>query len=142
FCDGERDVFDMFPTGGAARWKAVSTARDHACAVTMDGLLFCWGMNFAGKLGTGDTDAHLAPTRVGDESDWTAVAAGGSHTCGLRAGGLWCWGANNVGQLGDDLAETQIAFPKRIGTSSTWTAIVAGDSHTCGVLGDGSLLCW
>jgi alpha-tubulin suppressor-like RCC1 family protein len=34
--------------------------------------------------------------------DWTGVAAGYVHTCGLRAGGtLYCWGANGSGEIGD-----------------------------------------
>ncbi len=147
-CDGLRPVHMMFPTGGSAgRWKTVSVGRTHACAVALDGALWCWGQNHAGELGTSDENNHLVPTRVGNDvagdRNWDDVRAGGQHTCGVRAGGqLWCWGSNARGQLGDSLAAPRASFPKRVGTATTWTDVAAGEEHTCGVLGDGRLYCW
>ena len=146
FCDGSRAVYSPFPTGGGAHWKALTMSFGHACAIQMDGSLWCWGESFEGDLGTGDDVAHTTPTRVGQDAptdkNWDAVGAGDRHTCGLRAGQLWCWGANDVGQLGDAKAVPSIGFPKRIGTSASYTAIAAGDSHTCAVLSDRTLVCW
>nr|BFE77368.1 hypothetical protein GCM10020092_106690 [Actinoplanes digitatis] len=34
------------------------------------------------------------------DGQWTALAAGDAHTCGIRGGDLYCWGANYSGQLG------------------------------------------
>ncbi len=34
----------------------------HTCAVLASGGVYCWGDNFYGQLGTGDTTARLIPT--------------------------------------------------------------------------------
>ena len=36
------------------------------------------------------------------ENKWVSVAAGKSHSLGIKSDGtLWAWGGNGVGQLGD-----------------------------------------
>jgi len=41
-------------------------------------------------------------TDAGQGSPFTALVAGGQHTCGLVSGGTaYCWGGNGYGQLGD-----------------------------------------
>jgi alpha-tubulin suppressor-like RCC1 family protein len=147
FCDGVRPTFVAFPTGGrATRWKAVTMGQTHACAIQLDGSLWCWGENYAGDLGTNDDVAHTSPTRVGQDlaadKDWDSVTAGDFHTCGLRGGHLWCWGQNKQGQLGDAMAEQFIAFPRPIGTLGTWSAVAAGSAHSCGVTSDQKMWCW
>lgn len=75
-------------------------------------------------------------------SEWTAVSAGASHTCGIKTDTtLWCWGGNDRGQLGvgdhaDRYRPTQVAdFP------SGWTAVSAGNAFTCGIR-NGYRYCW
>jgi hypothetical protein len=74
----------------------------------------CWGRNFVGQLGLGDTNnrgdganemgANLMSVDLG--AGWTAVevAAGWAHTCARlekgEARALKCWGRNGDGQLG------------------------------------------
>ena len=74
----------------------------------------CWGGNYYGQLGLGDTNfrgdgasemgANLPTVDLG--SGWTAVevAAGYRHTCVRLQNGseqaLKCWGDNDMGQLG------------------------------------------
>ncbi len=127
-----------------ATWKHVSTSPQFACAIAIDGSLWCWGQNASGRLGLGDAlPSPNVPTRVGDATDWSAVATGGTHTCGLRAGKLNCFGDNGLGQLGDGGVATPYApVPKQIGGASSWIAVAAGQSHTCAVLGDHTLYCW
>src|SRR6185369_8967782 len=36
----------------------------YACAITTDNVLWCWGDNRFGQLGTGDTTTKLVPARV------------------------------------------------------------------------------
>ena len=60
---------------------------------------------------------------------YTAVAAGGSHSCGLRPDrAVACWGSNADGQLLEPAGE--------------YDAIAAGTYHSCGILSDGTVECW
>ena len=64
---------------------------------------------------------------------YASVAAGASHTCGVRAadGKVVCWGYNGNGQAP--------AGP----SAEAFTSVTAGGSHTCGVrASDGNVLCW
>ncbi len=81
------------------------------------------------------TTAPPRPTR--------AIAAGGSHACGLTAGGAaLCWGSNAAGQLGDPGAVSQSAFPVPAAAGTSFTAMAAGVDHACGLSADGTALCW
>src|SRR6476469_1671954 len=58
------------------------------------------------------------------------VAAGGSHSCGIRDDGtLACWGDDSAGQL-DGVPE------------GTFRSLSAGGAHTCAIRIDGTLACW
>jgi alpha-tubulin suppressor-like RCC1 family protein len=64
--------------------------------------------------------------------DFTQIAVGGRHTCGLvRDGSMLCWGSNYYGALAgaDDPA-------------ADFTQLAAGGYHTCGLRRDRSLACW
>ena len=76
----------------------VRTGFEFTCAVLADASVWCWGYNWEGQLGLGDThpgDDHLEPIQLGTERDWTFVATGQGHGCGIRSPGrLYCWGRN------------------------------------------------
>ena len=60
---------------------------------------------------------------------WTAVSAGGYHSCALDPdGNITCWGDNYYGQ-----AEAP---------GGRWTAISAGGLHSCALDPDGTTTCW
>ena len=72
----------------------------HSCAIGTDGALYCWGPNFDGQVGAGDTTAHLEPVRIAGPR-WTTLSVGYRHACAIREGGaVYCWGRNAEDQVG------------------------------------------
>src|SRR5262249_61128741 len=63
-------------------------------AVTADGVLWSWGSNQYGALGTGDVEPSSTPARITDLAAPVARSSGGAgHVCALRSdGSVWCWG--------------------------------------------------
>ena len=126
-------------------WSQAGVGGKQSCATRTDGSLWCWGGNDFGQLGLGaaSDDPVLRPTRVGTANDWTSVAAGGVHSCGLRgAGTLWCWGGNDSGALALGSDEAVVPMPARVGDAQDWDHVTLGIHHGCGVRRDGSLWCW
>jgi alpha-tubulin suppressor-like RCC1 family protein len=126
-----------------------SVGGEHTCAIRSDGALLCWGRNNHGQLGDGAQHAsEPAPIEVGTNRDWLRVAAGGEHTCGIRAGNtLSCWGGNEYLQLGIgrdalDGAPLVAEIPNNVDNATDWRDIAAGGFHTCGTKLSGELLCW
>jgi alpha-tubulin suppressor-like RCC1 family protein len=123
------------------------TAFEFTCAVLADASLWCWGYNKEGQLGLGDQypgDDRLAPTQLGAAHDWTFVATGQGHGCGIRAPGrLFCWGRNTEAELGQGTsAPAEIRTPVQVGTDEDWVEVGCGQSTTCGRKSDGTLWCW
>ena len=138
----------------AGRFSAVSSGKDHSCALRASGELECWGANHYGQAevpagrfsavsagssyscGVQESGAvecwggtlRVNGTRRRDVSAQSARAR--NHTCGLRVSGdLECWGASWAG-LTD-------------APSGRFIAVSAGDwDHSCGVRESGLVECW
>src|SRR5262249_15935584 len=100
---------------GGAQWTAVSAGRDHTCGLTHLGLAYCWGSNSSGQLlasTDGPSTCHVSaavagracspsPYPVLSSIRFTAISAGGQHTCAIAEDrSVYCWGDNSKGQLG------------------------------------------
>ncbi len=125
----------------------VRTAFEFTCAVLADASAWCWGYNWEGQLGLGDThpgDDHLEPIQLGSTRDWTFVAPGQGHGCGIRSPGrLYCWGRNTESQLGQGTTEPpQMRAPVQVGTDADWVEVGCSQSTTCARKRNGSLWCW
>lgn len=119
----------------------------HACALAIDGRLFCWGSGSAGQLGLGYSRDELRPLEVEIPSAaWPQqIAVASDHSC-LRTtdGALWCWGGTNArGQLGYP-ESIGVYLPTRVESlDPTSTASVAtGNASTCAIATDGTVRCW
>ena len=86
---------------------------NHTLAVTEEGVVFSWGQGALGRLGHGDEEDRLVPTRVDaqhfrqedrGESRVVVVCAGDGHSCCLTEGGeLFSWGMARLDLSDDDL---------------------------------------
>ncbi|MDA3033791.1 MAG: hypothetical protein O3A28_02035, partial [Actinomycetota bacterium] len=123
-------------TGLASGVTAITTGRNHTCALLATGAVACWGYNPDGRLGDGSTTDRHTPTAVtGLPSDVTAITAGTEHTCALLGtGAVTCWGNNASGQLGDNTTTDRHTPTAVTGLPSDVTAITAGTEHTCALL--------
>jgi alpha-tubulin suppressor-like RCC1 family protein len=113
--DQASEMGDALPTialsSGAGAVRGLSVGYDHSCARFASGKLQCWGLNYVGQLGLGDTHARgdqvsemgdsLPPVWLGVGRSVVAISAGGAFGCArLDDGSLKCWGGNAYGQLG------------------------------------------
>jgi len=125
-------------------WNVVSAGNDYTLAIKTNGSLWAWGNNYSGRLGLGndaDEDFYTdrrAPTRVGTDSDWNVVSAGGFHALAVKTdGSLWAWGSND-GELGLGDREDK-GIPTRVGTDTDWAVVSAGWTSSLAIKTDGSL---
>ena len=121
----------------------IAAGREHNCAALKDGQVYCWGYNFRGQLGNGNTTAQSAPVPVSGVANAIAVAAGGDHSCALISGGtIKCWGYNGDGELGAGSAAFTSLAPLDVAGITNAVAISAGLLHTCALLANNRVRCW
>ena len=131
--------------GTASNWTTIAVGHNHSLAINSSGELYAWGHNGNGKTGF-DTIAGNTPipTRVGTASNWTAVAAGGSHSLAINSSGeLWSWGQNTTHGatgLGTNIGNT--LTPTRVGIASDWTIISASSNTSLAINSSGELWAW
>jgi len=129
--------------GSASDWVSVTAGYGHSLAINSKGEIYAWGLNSSGQLGLGTITAkENAPKRVGSESNWISVVAGGSHTLAINSSGkLYSWGSSNAAQLGLGNS-TNYNSPQRVGTDSNWSSVVSGYFHTVAINTKGQLYAW
>lgn len=143
---------DIYPVmvRGIRDITAVACGASHTCVLTSSGGVFCWGSNYVGQLGGGDTvpDTLYSPPASPVLTHVTAMTAGRFHTCALiTAGGVHCWGLNIDGQLGVGYVNTSeghsyLTTPPSYPVMTGVTQISAGASHTCALTTSGGVYCW
>ncbi len=142
-------VFPMDVIGLSGEAIAISAGHHHNCALiraSTDGGAVCWGANYSGQLGTGDTTLSFSPVPVrGLSSGVRAISAGRLHTCALTTGGgVKCWGYGFFGQLGNGSKADSTTPVDVVGLGSGVRAISAspGADHTCALTDAGGVKCW
>ncbi len=120
----------------------VSVGSGHACALSSEGGVYCWGDGGEGQLGQGARADSGEPVRVAGPVLFQSVSAGALHTCGLdQAGAAWCWGWNAYYQRGNP-TDTATARPVAVEGGLRFTSLDAGGNHTCALTSDGQAWCW
>ena len=121
----------------------VSAGDTHACTISVDGRVFCFGANEFGELGDGTTEDRYFPTTpVVGVTDAIDVAAGNRFTCALRSGGtIACWGEAGSGQLGNGGTSNSSA-PVTVAGVDDALEITAGSNHACARRPGAGVWCW
>jgi len=135
--------------GSDTNWAAIAAGDFHTLALKTDGTLWAWGDNSSGQVGSGAVVPGIqpVPVKIGTGTDWSSVAAGGTHSVARKTNNtLWGWGSNSAGQLGNGTALDAVApvqtklLPPFV--NDNWSAVAAGQTHSAALKTDGSLWSW
>ncbi len=113
-----------------AKWLSVSQGGNSTCGMTDQGLVYCWGNNYYGQLGLGNTTTVNTPQAiaVGGSSQIPSgtklIAISGGYDddgganamfCGMSdLGNVYCWGSNTYGQLGYGVTGGTSSYAKAV----------------------------
>ena len=132
-------------TSPSTTWSTVSQSGVDACAVTTGNALYCWGKNYYGEDGIGNTTASTTPQQITSPSlNWSTVSQSGNDACGITTGNaLYSWGYNQYGEDGvgttvENNSPVQVGVP----TTPNWGGPVSqGGGDACAIHG-GALYSW
>jgi alpha-tubulin suppressor-like RCC1 family protein len=142
---------------GALSGKTISSiyaGGDTSCALTSDGLAYCWGSDSNGQLGNDITqtsqNSPVAVDMTGVLSGKTisSISIGSSHTCAIASDNLaYCWGSDGAGQRGNGATTGSEGIPAAVDTSGVLSgksilSINAGGIQTCAIASDNLAYCW
>ena len=139
------------PIAASIQFATLAVGDSVACGIATGGRLYCWGDQTYGQVGNGvsrpGTSALPTPVTgpLATAAMFTQVTAGGTHACGLVAGGAaLCWGRDTLFQIGGngDFLPASSSTPIPAGGQNRFVAITAGHAHTCGLNADGIAICW
>ena len=132
--------------GTDLNWKSIGGGPGFTIGLKTDGTLWSWGENYAGFLGINSSNnlVYTSPQRIGNLSNWTAIATSYTGTIALNSSGLLlAWGRNNYGNLGFDPSNiSQLNLPTQIASLSNIKSIFSSQTHSGAIKTDGSLYTW
>ena len=138
----------------ATTFVSLTAGESHACGLAASGRVYCWGKNDRSQLGDGTTTTRWSPVEISQPNpilQFSKVAAGKNHTCGIGIGSAadykaYCWGDNTYQKAGKPAGTaTQNVF----GAIATGTPtggfgdISVGADHACAIArADKRAYCW
>ncbi|WP_395683344.1 hypothetical protein [Dokdonella sp.] len=121
---------------------SISAKSSHTCAAMLVGKARCWGSNWAGELGGGDSSSHSTPIEVVGLGSVQSVALGNGFSCARSTeGAIECWGGNSDGTLGNGTFRGSLV-PVDVALLSGALAINAGGRHACAITNLHEAVCW
>ena len=111
----------------------IFAAQHHNCALSSDGLMYCWGFNNVGQLGTGDMTDSPVPVQVGGAlagKTITDIGGTNSASCAIAEGKIYCWGTNANGVTGRNTTSGSTLTPSLVTASNTATTLATSYTAT------------
>ncbi|MCD8157814.1 MAG: hypothetical protein LUD77_02655, partial [Clostridiales bacterium] len=91
-----------------------SAGETHSMAITDYGILYAWGRNSRGQLGSRTTKDIKTPRKI--MNDVKAISAGDSYSMAItEENSLYTWGGNARGQFGNGTNEDSYIPQNSIG---------------------------
>lgn len=135
--DGTNEPLRLTPTpvvGLSYGVAAISVSDYHSCALTVAGLVGCWGTHSHPRI---PMQIDGLPTNI------VSISAGGATTCAVTAAGAaLCWGDNSYGQIGDGSSNSADRPRTVLGFDAGAAAISVGGLGACALTTGNSARCW
>jgi alpha-tubulin suppressor-like RCC1 family protein len=130
---------------GLSSASAVAAGEGHGLALLSSGAIEAWGSGEQGQLGNGSSGKKAGsgvPVAVKGITNATAIAAGGTHSYALLAGGVpRSWGSDIAGALGDGHTGTVQSSPVALACGLEGLEGVASGKSSGYAWGAGSEAC-
>jgi alpha-tubulin suppressor-like RCC1 family protein len=150
-CWGESSE-EIFGRAGAESWEDVTAISGideyvtgvalslvHACAVTRERHVWCWGKNQFLEVGSREKSFFATPVRSPLEGI-EQVVTGTAGSCALGGGKVVCWGTNFSARFGE---ADPLARPFReVEGLVDPISIDMGDGHVCALTRSAKVMCW
>jgi alpha-tubulin suppressor-like RCC1 family protein len=124
-------------------FNRLSAGIEHTCALTTNGVAYCWGGNGSSQLGDGTNTRSLRPVQVAGGHTFREIASafwGGS--CAVTATDQrYCWGGNWHGQQGTGTVDGSNQ-PVLVTSGPAMRSLAGGHDGMCGISTAGVVYCW
>ena len=136
-------------------WKQMNGWGWHSLALGSDNLLYSWGTNGRGEVGTGSTSEEIltavrvaTPQGVPSNFTWKQFQMGDYSSLAVGSdGNAYGWGAGTKGSLGDGLVQdshgpTRTAKPYGVSPQFSWKQVSNQSDASLGIGTDGNVYSW
>ena len=142
---GIAESFNPIQVGSDTDWNHIygGAASNSVLVTKNNGSLYSFGAFVGGgSIGFGINVFKVAPTRLGNDTDWASASTSIFCSFAIKNNGtLWAWGKNTYGQIGDGTTIDR-GFPVQVGSDSNWLKVVGSNQHVVAMKTNGSLWAW